>query len=504
MLSGQRPLDRHPLVVVTNREPYIDERVGQGIRTVQSAGGVVAALDPLLQEHGGYWVAWGSGSADFQAAPDGRRQVPPRNPRYTLCRVALSPEEVEGYYASYSNQGLWPLSHLLIERAHFSREAYGFYAAVNRKFAQAAARVAPRRAWVFSHDYQLALFPAALKRARPDLTIAHFWHIPWAPFTVFRLCPHYRALLEGLLGADVLGFQTGGDVFHFLNAVQRTFPEAVVDRELGVVTWNRHTTRVSAFPVSVDYAAIRELALSRRVSRMARGLRRQLAHADLQLVVAVDRADYTKGILHRLEALADFLERYPAWHRRFVLLQVVVPTRTEVDEYRDLFTEVLRRTRALNEEWGRDGWQPVVTIRRSLDRARLTALFRAADVALVSSLFDGMNLVAKEFVAAQVDRRGVLLVSESAGASEELTDAFPVNPLDPEGMAATLDEALRLPPAERAARLGRMQAYLSRHNVYTWLQDILDALEEASLNPSWLTTDAETSPSLIGESWTDS
>lgn len=467
----------HPLVVVTNREPYVDERIKGTIRYVQKAGGVVSALDPLLRELGGDWVAWGSGSADRETAPGGVRPVPLGSPQYRLHRIYLTDEEVTGYYTRYANQGLWPLAHMLIERARFSRRAWSVYRSVNLKFARRVARESQASAMVFSHDYQLALVPSLIRQLRPDLAIAHFWHIPWPVFPVLRLCPQYQEILRGLLGADVLGFQTDDDVEAFLNAVTRTFRHVEVDEKTQEVHWQGRHVLVRAFPISVDIKQIEALAASPRVTRWANGIRRRLLQPGQQLGVSVERADYTKGIIPRLEALREFFSRFPERRGQVAFLQVVVPTRSEVSAYRALFRQVESETRRINEEFGTDNWIPVRTLRRSIDRPRLMGLFRAADFALVSSLFDGMNLVAKEFVSAQVDHRGVLLLSETAGAAQELDDALTISPWDPEGFAATLDRALSMPLAERRRRLLAMQEHLHQHTLYDWSTDILGVLE---------------------------
>lgn len=469
-----------PLVVVTNREPYVDERTKTGIRTVQKAGGVVSALDPLLRELGGDWVAWGSGSADRITAPGGIRPVPLQSPRYRLHRVYLTPEEVHGYYTRYANQGIWPLSHMLIERARFSRQAWSVYRTVNLKFARKVAHEAQSSALVFSHDYQLALLPSLLRQLRPDVAIAHFWHIPWPVFSVLRLCPQYQEMLRGLLGADVLGFQTDDDVDAFLTSVERAFRHVTVDREARRIQWQGRAVTVRAFPISVDVDDIEALAASPRITRLSRGIRRHLLTSGQQLGVSVDRADYTKGIIPRLEALREFFTRYPHRRGEVIFLQVVVPTRSEVNAYRLLYREVEKETQRINDDFGTAGWTPVVTVRRTIDRERLMALFRAADFALVSSLFDGMNLVAKEFVSAQIDVRGVLLLSETAGAAQELDSALSINPWDPEGFAASLEEALSFLPDERRQRMEAMRQHLHEHTLYDWVAEILKTLQEAS------------------------
>lgn len=469
-----------PLVVVTNREPYVDEKTKKGIRVVQKAGGVVSALDPLLREIGGDWFAWGSGSADRNTAPNGIRSVPFNQPRYRLRRIYLSPEEVQGYYTHYANQGLWPLCHTLIERARFSRQAFTIYRAVNLKFARQVAQNSPRDALIFSHDYQLALFPSFLRQHRPDVRIAHFWHIPWPTFTVFRLCPQFQEILRGLLGADLIGFQTDEDVSAFLVSVARAFRHVHVDQQLGRIHWQGRVVDVKAFPISVDVAEIESLAASARLTRWSRGIRRHLLSPSQQLGVSVDRADYTKGIIPRLEAFEEFFTRYPENRGQVVFLQVVVPTRSEVQAYRSLYRQVEEASQRINQKFGTPGWQPVITIRRSLDRARLMGLYRAADFGLVSSLFDGMNLVAKEFVSAQIDGRGVLLLSETTGAAQELDEALPVNPWDPEGFAAVLHEALTMPEDERRRRMRAMQSHLHHYTLYDWVTEILVTLQESA------------------------
>lgn len=469
-----------PLVVVTNREPYVDEKTSKGIRTVQKVGGLVSALDPILQRVGGDWIAWGSGSADKLTAPDGQRMVPPKNPRYRLNRVFLSKDEIEGYYEEYANQGLWPLSHMLIERAQFSEHSWAMYQFVNGKFARAAAENSPDNAWVFSHDYHLALFPTLLRKLRSDVAIAHFWHIPWPPLTIFKLCPQYQEILRGMLGADILGFQTAEDVDNFLSAVVRTVKSAVIDWKEGTIHWHNRVIRVQSFPISVDIEAIEKIVLSPRIHRWQNGLRRRLARYNRVLGISVDRADYTKGIIPRLKAIKEFFERYPEHLGQVTFLQIVVPTRSEVEEYRALYADVVQKSKEINDQFETSDWTPVITVRRPIDRPRLMGLFRAADFALVNSLFDGMNLVAKEFVSSQVDSHGILLLSESAGASEELKHSFPINPLNREGFAKTLHEALSISDAERIERMTLMRKYLYQNTIYDWIKAILISLEEVS------------------------
>lgn len=467
------------LVVVTNREPYVDEKTASGIRRLETAGGVVSALDPVLRQVHGAWVAWGSGSGDRETAPHGVRMVPPQAPEYTLHRIFLSPEEVNGYYNHYANQGLWPLSHMLIERTQFGREDFQIYRTVNRKFARRTAQIAPQNGAIFSHDYQLALFPRLIREMRPDVAVAHFWHIPWPPFTIFRLCPQHQEIVRGLLGADILGFQTPQDVDNFLTAVERGL-KYPVDRETLTVKLPNREVAVRDYPISVDITAIEKMVESPRILRWTRAIRHKTESYQVMLGISVDRGDYTKGILQRLMALEEFLERYPEYQGRIVFLQIVVPTRTAVREYRLLHQKVTEESARLNRKFAKNGWQPIIHVPRGLDRPRLMGLFRAADFAVVSSLFDGMNLVAKEFISAQLDNRGVLLLSETAGAAAELDEAFHFNPLDSGNFADQLARALQTPIRERAQRIQLMRQHIHHHTIYDWMRQIVGTLDQVA------------------------
>jgi alpha,alpha-trehalose-phosphate synthase [UDP-forming] len=465
------------LIVVTNREPYLHRATSRG-RTVlrRTPGGVVTALDPVLRLRGGAWVAWGSGERDWDEAPSGVVGIPPRDPRYRLYRVRLTPAEEQGYYREYSNASLWPLCHLALERVRFYRHAWVQYEAVNRKFAEAVLACSGPGDTVWSHDYHLALVPALVRAHRPLQRLAHFWHVPWPPPALFKLCPDREALVTGLLGADVLGFQTVDDCRRFLDTVEQLLG-LPVNQEAGVVYYEGRKVAVRAFPISIDTPMVTGTARLPAAERLTRAIRRRVERAGLVLGVAVDRLDYSKGILPRLEALDMFFRRHPHRRGRVVLLQVVAPSRSDVPDYARLDAEVQEAVRTINARWGTVNWEPVVSLARPFALPRLAALYRAADFFLVSSLMDGMNLVAKEFVAAQIDRRGVLLLSETAGAIAELEDALPINPLDPEGFADTLEQALRMPADERRRRLERMQAHLAQYTVQEWAQQVLGAVE---------------------------
>lgn len=465
------------LIVVTNREPYLHRATARGTTVLRRVpGGVVTALDPVLRHRGGVWIAWGSGERDWEEAPDGVVPIPTRHPLYKLVRIRLNAEEVEGYYTQYSNSALWPLCHLAIERVRFYRGAWITYEEVNRRFARTVLEHAEPGDTVWTHDYHLALVPHLVREARPQQRLVHFWHVPWPPTTLLRLCPNRDALLWGLLGADMLGFQTAEDCHRFLDSVQQLtqFP---VDWAHSTVTAFGRTVRVHNFPISIDTPLVSSTADTPAARRIALALRRRAERRGLVLGVAVDRLDYSKGILPRLEALDTFFRHYPHRRGQVVLIQVVAPSRADVPDYAHLGEQVAAMVDDLNARWGTPTWQPVVSITRPFDLTRLAGLYRAADFLLVSSLMDGMNLVAKEFVAAQLDGRGVLLLSELAGASGELEDAIPINPLDPEGFADSLEAAIRLPLAERHARIQRMRAHLETHSVQDWAESVLAAIE---------------------------
>jgi alpha,alpha-trehalose-phosphate synthase [UDP-forming]/trehalose-phosphatase len=467
-------LGPRPLVVVSNREPYEHKRTDEGIVLERPAGGLVAALDPVMQACGGTWIAWGSGSADFEIAdPSGRVRVPPGEGAYLLRRVRLEDEEVEGFYYGYANQALWPLCHMALEHARFRPRAWGFYEAANERFADAVLAEAPGDAVVWIHDYHLARLPRFLRRARPDLFTMHFWHIPWPAWDIFRACPQRADLLDGLLANDLMVFQHPRHVEHFVEAAERELG-AVVNRDDGLVDHDGRLTRVEAFPISVDFRGLDDLARSPAAEGWMRRLRRRIGlHDDQVLVVGVDRLDYTKGIPERLRALERLFQESPRWRGRIVFVQKSSPSRTQIQAYRQLQRRVEAEVDRLNTTYGTAEWKPIVHLPRPLPPEGMAALYRLADACMVSSLQDGMNLVAKEYVAAQVEERGVLLLSELTGAHSELSWALPINPYDPSGTAAALATALTLPAPERRTRLRHLRAYVAEHDIYHWMEQHL-------------------------------
>jgi trehalose 6-phosphate synthase len=441
-----------------------------------------------MQACHGTWVAWGSGNADRETVDaQDHVQVPPHDPQYTLRRVWLSDTQVEGFYAGFANSTLWPLCHLHLDRTVYAPAYWRAYQEVNARFAEAVAEeCGTRPALVWFQDYHLALCPAALRRHRPDLTLMHFWHIPWPPWDLYRTCPWRRELLEGLLGNDLLGFHLAQHSSNFLTCAERVLG-ADIDAKSGAVRYAGHTTWVRAFPISIDYDWWRALASAWRTARRIKRLRMQPALAHPILGLGVDRLDYTKGIVRRLLAIERFLEHYPAYQGRLGFVQIAVPSRTEIEAYRLIKQQVETAVDRINQRFG-TAMVPVIHYRyEHVEPAELAAYYRMADFAMVTSLHDGMNLVAKEFVASQVDRRGVLLCSEFAGAAEALDQALLINPYDIDSVVATMHRALEMSEADKAQRLERLQSTLAHQNVYQWLADIFTALDHLPEEPAGAT-----------------
>jgi alpha,alpha-trehalose-phosphate synthase [UDP-forming] len=456
------------LVVVANREPFIHVYEGEEIRCMRPASGLTTALDPLMRACGGVWVGHGSGSADRDATDArGRLAVPPEDPEYTLRRIWLTPEEEQGYYYGFANEALWPLCHNAYVRPQFRARDWNFYRQVNRKFAAAVLEeVGDEPALVFVQDYHFALLPKMLKERRPDLVVAQFWHIPWPSRDLFRICPWQEELLDGLLGNDLLSFHIQYHCNNFLETVDRAL-EAKVDPERFAVTRQGRTTVVRPHPISVDPESIAQLAPPDALKEERR-LRGRLRLGDLPLLVGVDRVDYIKGIPERFRAVERLLELHPGLKGKFTFLQVGAPSRERIGSYRQLSHELECLVEEINGKHGGNGWQPIVWLHEHHGPEQLGTLYRAAAGCVVSSLHDGMNLVAKEFVAARRDLRGVLVLSRFTGAARELTDAVLVNPHDLDELAEGLRLALSMPEPEQEQRMRRMRQQVVEHNIYRW------------------------------------
>ncbi|MHB1425582.1 MAG: alpha,alpha-trehalose-phosphate synthase (UDP-forming) [Gemmataceae bacterium] len=461
-LAGSR------LVVVANREPFIHVYDGGKVNCMRPASGVTTALDPVMRACGGVWVGHGSGDADRAASDEhGRVAVPPEDPSYTLRRVWLSREEEEGYYYGFANAALWPLCHTAYTRPRFEAEHWDAYRAVNRKFTEAVLEeVEGESAIVFVQDYHFALVPRMLRKARPDLVIVQFWHIPWPNPEIFRVCPWKEEIVGGLLGNDLLAFHTQNHCNNFLETVDSCL-EARVCSERFTVTRRGHTTKVRPHPISVDPDEIASLCPV-DFEREERRLRAQLHVGALPLLVGVDRIDYIKGIPERLRAVDRLLCKVPEWRRNFCFVQVGAPSRVHIGDYRALNEEVSALAEEINWRHGDETWNPIVFLHEHHGADKLAVLYRAAQACVVTSLHDGMNLVAKEFVAARTDERGALVLSEFTGAARELTDALIVNPYAVDRVVEAYQTALTMPVDEQQRRMRRMRRQVADNNIYRW------------------------------------
>jgi trehalose-6-phosphate synthase len=403
------------LIVVSSREPYVHKKTVSGIKVERPAGGLTSAMDDVLRAVGGTWVAWGSGNADRVTTKDNRVAVPPEHPSYTLRRVWLTPREVNNYYNGYSNHMLWPLCHLSLDRVFFMKKFWTDYVGVNRKFARAVLEEAASDSIVWLHDYHLCLAPAMIKEERPDLPLMHFWHIPWPNWFSFRVCPQAREILEGLLGNDLLGFQIPLFTKNFMDCVGECL-DAEVDYDNSTVTYKGHVTKLKSFPISIDFERFNSEALSRHTENTIRKIRHRFKLKGY-LGIGVDRLEYTKGLIKRLQAINLFFEKYRRFRGKFTFVQIAVPTRMSQPyiTYKEAVEALVNK---INRRFSREGWRPVVYLDKKAEVKDLSVYYRLADVAIVSSLYDGMNLVAKEFIASQVDEKGVLILSEFAGAAE--------------------------------------------------------------------------------------
>lgn len=460
-------------IVVSNREPYEhrwSEEVGE-VRVRRPAGGLTSALDPLLQALGGTWVAWGSGEADATVV-DGADsvRVPPEDPHYTLRRIWLTHHDIHRYYLGFSNQFLWPLCHLRPDLTRLRSRYWERYRRINRRFAEAVLDEARgEQAAVWFQDYHLALAPETVRARRPDLTLAHFWHIPWPPPEIFRLAPHGDVLLRGLLANDLIGFHLPSFVDNFLRCA-RLLPGVTIDRDTCTATLGDHTCHVCAFPISIDVEAFRSAAMAEGVEEQIERLRERYApHADL-IGVGIDRLDYSKGLPEKFKALEFLWERYPEFRERFTFIQVAVPSRTDIEAYDELNQKVDRQVWEINDRFGTEDWRPIHLLKQSFPPERLAILYRMADLCIVSSLQDGMNLVAKEYVASQVDDQGVLLLSAFTGSAEEMKSATLINPYDPEDFALAIRDALTRPLDQRKQQMRELQG--SVRTIYDWMRDV--------------------------------
>jgi alpha,alpha-trehalose-phosphate synthase [UDP-forming] len=466
------------LIIASNRQPYKHALQAGKLICLREAGGLVTALNPVMQAVGGTWVATGASDQDRRVV-DAKYKVkmPPEKPVYDLRRLFLTKEDRDAYYYGFSNEGLWPLSHIAYTRPFFFDADWKAYQKVNRMFADAILEeVGDQKAFVWIQDFHLALVPKYLREAgRPNLITAIFWHIPWPNSEIFRICPQKKEILEGFLACDLAGFQIRHHADNFLASVDREM-ESRIDREKNSVTYQQHETLVRAFPISVDFEAIDSQAGTAETESRGLRLREQYSLGDAKLIVGVDRIDYTKGLPEKLRAVDRFFEKYPEFKEKAVFFQLGQISRLHIPRYKQLNDEINALVEEINWKHSQNSWAPVIFTRTYTPYADILALYRQSDLCVVSSLHDGMNLVAKEFVACRSDLRGSLLLSQFTGAARELPEAFLINPYDPESFADQIYQAITLPQEEQEKRLRKMRDTISQNNIYRWAGKVLSQL----------------------------
>ena len=477
-----RPLG--PLFVVSNREPYAHVRQGKTIEAQQPASGLVTALEPVLRACDGTWIAHGSGDADRLVVDRyDRIRVPPDHPEYTLRRVWLKHEEEQGYYFGFANEGLWPLCHIAHTRPTFRTSDWERYHSVNQKFADAVLEEmdGTENALVLVQDYHFALLPRMVKSQRPDARVAIFWHIPWPNPEAFRICPWQRELLDGLLGADLIGFHIQAHCNNFLETVDAAM-ESRIDWERFAVKRNEHTTFVRPFPISVDMRESPIEEETRSPYEIRAEILKNLGIQARFLGIGVDRLDYTKGIIERFRGVERFLEKNPFYIKHFTFVQIGAPSRSSIPRYHDFMAEVEAEAARINERFATSNWRPIALLTRHHSHKEILPYYRAADLCMVTSLHDGMNLVAKEFVAARDDEQGALILSQFTGAMRELPDALIVNPYDTEAVSEAIRVALEMDADERQMRMQRMRRTIRENNVYRWAGTLINELAEIRID----------------------
>lgn len=477
------------LYVISNREPYVHTHRRDSVEVTAPASGLVAALEPVLCACDGTWIAFGSGDADAETVDaNDRLRVPPGEMRYTLRRVWLSQEEESGYYYGFSNEGIWPLCHNAHTRPVFRASDWEQYRQVNRRFADVLVEEVSgeEQPVILIQDYHFALLPRMVKERLPHARVAIFWHIPWPNPESFEICPWQAQLLDGLLGADLIGFHVRAHCNNFLNTVDHAL-EARIDWEHFTATRNEHQSHVLPFPISVEMngesAHGEELSVEEERSALLQDL-------DLEtywIGAGVDRADYTKGIVERFQAVESFLESYPEFLGKFSFIELAAPSRTHIKRYADFQAEIESEAARINNRFARGRWRPIVLLLRQHNKDEVQRIYRIAHLLIVTSLHDGMNLVAKEYVAAQKDERGVLILSKFTGASRELRDAIIVNPYDMQATGEAIAQALRMDTAERMERMRRMRLTLKEHNIFWWASNLIGALCDLRVTPAEIT-----------------
>jgi len=471
-------LGDNALFVVSNREPYmhvLDDNLTKAV-CIRPASGVVTAIHPILSACGGTWIAHGGGNLDrkFVNSKD-KLGVPPEDNRYILKRVWLNKEEEQGYYYGFSNEGLWPLCHNTHTRPIFKESDWLMYKEVNQKFADSVLSELPAKSpFIFVQDYHFTLLPKMIKEKRPDAKIALFWHIPWPTPEAFMICPYQNEILEGMLGCDLIGFHVQNHCNNFLDTANRLL-ESRVDTEKFSVVRSGKETFVRAFPISIN-ARIGDGSFKVDPVREVEKLKKELELENEIIAVGVDRIDYTKGIVERILAIDRFLEKYPEYKKKFVFIQLAAPSRTHIKRYHDLIGEIDELVERINWKHIDGNWKPIIYLKRHFSQDDIQPYYKLGDICIVSSLHDGMNLVAKEYIAERDDLSGCLILSQFTGASRELNEAILINPYSIEEFADSIKLAIEMPEEEKRRRMENMRNVVAENNIFRWAANIITEL----------------------------
>lgn len=465
---AKQVLKNKQFIVAIQREPYLHIHTQEGIRLQKAAGGAHVLLDDILKQTGGLMVALAAGDADRETVDEkGRIEVPPKEKKYTLKRIFLNKTERDGFYYGFANQTLWPLCHVVFIKPIFSQKWWEAYTAVNQKYAETILEeIGDKEAFVWINDYHLALLAKFLKERSNKITVGTFWHIPWPTYEIFRICPWRKSLLEGLLGSDFVGFHRGYHVENFVECCRREL-EVITDTEPRSVDFRNHTTRLANIPAGIDYAEIREkLAKITPVDKNL--IQKDFGFSSELLIIGVDRIDYTKGLVERLKIIDRFFEKYPEFKEKLTYLSIGAPSRTQIPAYKALNTEIDMFVKKINEKYKTKKWKPIQFIKKMIPRERIFKYYNFADVCLVTSLDDGMNLVAKEYIISCQEDKGVLLLSKFTGAAKDLSNALLINPYDTNNSADTLYKGLTMSKSEKIERNKIMRKTLKEHDTYHW------------------------------------
>ncbi|MFC1559958.1 trehalose-6-phosphate synthase [Candidatus Margulisiibacteriota bacterium] len=473
-LKGRR------LIVASNREPYIHKYDEDKVKWIRPASGLVTGLDPVLRTCKGVWVATGSGDADKEVVDvNDRIMVPPNKPSYHLRRVWLNKKQENGFYYGIANKTFWPLCHIAHVRPEFNKDDWNEYVKVNDKYARAIVDEAGNsKALIWIQDYHLALCAKFIKERNPNLVVGQFWHIPWPNPEAFRICPWKNEILEGLLANDLLGFHIKYHCDNFINTVDLNL-ESKIDRDTSCIIRKKHRTCIKPFPISIDFKELAEKAHSPEVDAALKEIKKKIRKPYKFLAVGIDRMDYTKGIPERLMAIDRFLEKYPSYKKKFVYLGIGVPSRSLIKEYKDLADRISSLVEDINWKHRTDDWQPIIYRKEHINLEEILAYYREASLLMVSSLHDGMNLVAKEFLAAQSrSPEGMLILSQFTGAARELPDAVLINPYDTERFADAIKYGLELPKKEKVKRMKKLIETVKEHDIYAWASSFISELQK--------------------------